>query len=66
MEYCPDNLTIKNCERNGYPDSKEPEMPKCPICHEDCNSFFKNSKEQEIVGCENCMKIIDSYFLDGD
>lgn len=63
MEYCPDNYIITNCERTGYPDGKEPEMPRCPICKKQCFDFYKNTKGQEIVGCENCIKILDSYFL---
>lgn len=64
MEYCPDNPIIRNCERSGYPDGKEPKMPRCPVCGEECNNFYKNTKEQEIVGCENCMKILDSYYME--
>lgn len=66
MKDCPDNPIIRNCERTGYPYNKEPEMPKCPICGEYCDSFYKNTENQEIVGCDYCIKIIESYFEDGD
>lgn len=62
----PDNPIIRNCELTGYPDGKEPELPRCPICGKNCNDFYKSSREKEIVGCENCIRIIDSYYLDGE
>lgn len=64
MQYCPDNPIIRNCELYGYPDGPEKEMPRCPICGEQCNDFYKNKKEQEIVGCENCIKIFSSYYFE--
>lgn len=63
MEHWPDNPIIKNCEIFGYSGGKEPEMPKCPVCLESCDSFYRSKVDGIIVGCENCIKVIDSYFM---
>lgn len=55
----PDHPVIRNMERTGYPDGKEPEYPICPVCEENADTFYKNF-DNEIVGCENCITSVDS------
>lgn len=51
----PDHPVIRNMERTGYPDGKEPEYPICPICGEECETIYK-SKDYDIVGCDECIR----------
>ena len=51
----PDHPVIRNMERTGYPDGKEPEYPRCPICGEECETIYK-SKDYDIVGCDECIR----------
>lgn len=32
-------------------------MPKCPVCGEECNDFYVSQYGREIVGCENCISL---------
>lgn len=54
MPQIPDHPIIRNMERTGYPDGKEPRMPKCPICGEPCHTVYTNLY-CEIVGCTGCI-----------
>ena len=56
----PDHPVIRNMERTGYPDGKEPEYPRCPICGEECETIYK-SKDYDIVGCDECIRSIDAW-----
>ena len=51
-----DHPTIRQLEREGLP-----EMPeiKCPVCGEECDTFFKF--DNTIIGCENCVREVDAY-----
>ena len=51
----PDHPVIQNMERTGYPNGKEPEYPRCPICGEECEDIYKD-KDLNIVGCDICIK----------
>ena len=37
----------------------EGEMPKCPVCGEECETLYRDSND--IVGCEHCIKTVDAY-----
>ena len=50
----PDHPVIRNLERTGYPDGKEPTYPRCPICDAECDTIYRN-KELDIVGCDVCI-----------
>lgn len=45
---------ITAMERTGYPDGKEPRMPKCPICGEPCHTVYSNLYG-EIFACNLCL-----------
>ena len=46
---------ITNLCRTGYPDSKEPEEMRCPVCGEDAEFFYTTTTGRTIVGCERCL-----------
>ena len=45
-------------ECDGCGSCKE-QIPKCPICGQECDSFYKHGTE--ILGCDNCIRKVDSY-----
>lgn len=51
----PEHPVIENLMRTGYPDGREPEEKKCPICGEAPEQFFED-KDGTIVGCDYCIK----------
>lgn len=55
MPDLPDHPVIRNLERTGYPDGKDPRYPKCPVCGEECETVYK-TKDYEIVGCNLCLR----------
>jgi uncharacterized protein with PIN domain len=56
----PDHPVIQNMERTGYPDGKEPEYPRCPVCGEETDTIYRN-KDLEIVGCSECLSSRDAW-----
>lgn len=58
---CPDHPVIQNMERTGYPDGKEPEWPRCPVCDQECETFYYSSKHHEVMGCELCLTAKESW-----
>ena len=60
MEQIPDDPIIRNCERTGYPDGKEPVSPICPVCGRECETVFKDISG-EIVGCDECLDPITAW-----
>ena len=38
----------------------QPPIPKCPICGEECEDFYRNGFET-VIGCENCIEKVESY-----
>ena len=38
----------------------EERHPRCPVCGEECDTFFENSFG-EILGCEACIDIVDAW-----
>lgn len=59
MEQIPEHPVIDNLLRTGWPDGREPEMPVCPICGKECDTFFLT--EGQIIGCESCISVVDAY-----
>lgn len=56
-----DHHVIRNMEQTGYPDGKEPEAYRCPVCGKECESIFKHKDTGEIVGCDNCIEVVDPW-----
>lgn len=52
---------ITNIEQTGYPDSREPEWPVCPVCGKEAETFYYSSQRHEIVGCELCLTARESW-----
>lgn len=46
---------ITNLCRTGYPDGREPEELKCPICGADAEHFYTTRDSRTVVGCEICL-----------
>lgn len=59
-EHIPDHPVIRNMERTGYPDGKEPEYPRCPVCGEECEIFYRD-KYLDVVGCDECISTVDAW-----
>ena len=57
----PDHPIIQNMERTGYPDGKEPEELRCPICGEDSEFFYTRKEDRKVIGCERCL-IMRNYY----
>jgi hypothetical protein len=38
----------------------EPPMPRCPICGEETDTFYRN-KDLDIVGCDECVTTVDAW-----
>lgn len=38
----------------------EPKWPRCPVCNEETDTFFKN-KDGYVVGCDNCIEPYDAW-----
>ena len=56
----PDHPVIRNLERTGYPDGKEPEYPRCPICGAECETIYRD-KDGDIFGCDECVDTKDAW-----
>lgn len=50
----PDHPVIRNLERTGWPDGKEPEYPHCPVCNEpEISKAYR--QDGDIIGCDCCL-----------
>ena len=58
MDNLPDHPVIRNMERTGYPDGKEPRYPRCPVCGEECATMYRDGV---YVGCDVCMETKDAW-----
>lgn len=59
--FVPDHPVIQNMEQTGYPDGREPEYPRCPVCGRVADTFYYSIHHQEYVGCENCLRAQESW-----
>lgn len=50
--------TIRNLERTGTPDGRDPIEPVCPVCGADAETFYK--QDGEIIGCNECIDGVDA------
>lgn len=53
--FVPDHPVIQNLERTGYPDGREPEEIRCPVCGSINGETFYTTRDRTIVGCEICL-----------
>lgn len=60
MMSIPDHPVIRNMERTGSPDGKDPSYPVCPICGQECETIYTDSKGI-IEGCEGCLTRKDAW-----
>lgn len=56
----PDHPVIRNLERTGWPDGKEPEYPHCPACSAEEASEVLVTRDGGVAGCEACMSRVDA------
>ena len=56
----PDHPVIRNMERTGYPDGKEPTYLRCPVCGAECDTVYKD-KEGDIFACDECVSTHDAW-----
>lgn len=56
----PDHPVVRNMERTGYPNGKEPKIPRCPMCDEETETFYKTIGS-EIVGCDKCISAVSAW-----
>ena len=57
----PDHPIVRNMERTGYPDGKEPVSPHCPICGEECETIYRERYGGLYVGCNVCVETKDAW-----
>lgn len=60
----PDHPVIRNAERTGWFDGKEPEYPHCPACGSTAMRIYKNATTGEIIGCDVCVDDVDAFDVD--
>ena len=60
MDNLLDHPVIRNMERTGYPDGKEPRYPRCPVCGEECETMYRDHYGA-YVGCDVCMETKDAW-----
>ncbi len=58
-----DHPVIRNMERTGYPDGKEPRYPVCPVCGEECETIYRDHSGG-IFGCDVCVIISNAWEVD--
>lgn len=49
------NPAITNYLRTGWPGGKEPPVPVCPVCGEECLKVYRLGKFGRILGCDECL-----------
>ena len=50
---------ITRAERFGSRAFEEEQPIKCPVCNQECETFYK--KHGEILGCDMCVDIVDVW-----
>ena len=60
IENISDDPIIARAMRTGYGYGEELKEPRCPICGEDCDTFYR-SAEGEIIGCNECVTALDAW-----
>lgn len=60
----PDHPVIRNLERTGWPDGKEPRMPRCPVCGAE-EPYEIYVRGHETQGCDACLSRTEAPWPDG-
>lgn len=63
MLQIPDHPIIRNMERTGYPDGKEPKDVTCPICGEPCETAYLDVN-RFWLGCDHCVQVVPAADLE--
>lgn len=56
----PDHPVIRYMEATGYPDGKEPEYPRCPVCGAETDTVYTVANSP-ILGCPECLQSHDAW-----
>ncbi len=56
-----DHPIIRNMERTGYPDGKEPQFPVCPECGMECETVYTYPFSGKVLGCDKCISVTDAW-----
>ena len=43
-----------------YPDPPEYDVPRCPVCGQECETLYRN-RYGEIIGCDDCIDAVDAW-----
>lgn len=65
MNTLPDHPVIANLLRTGYPDGREPTVPRCPVCGDEADTFYLD-QYGEIVSCNHCVRTIEAWEMEGE
>lgn len=60
MAAIPDYPIIRNCERSGWSDGKDPEYPVCPVCGTECETLYAD-RDGDVFACDVCVKTKDAW-----
>ncbi len=60
MTAIPDHPVIRNMERTGYPDGREPRWPVCPVCGAETDTFYQG-RDRAVMGCDRCVGVVDAW-----
>ena len=55
----PAHPIIRNMERTGYPDGKEPPQPHCPVCGAETDTVYSDGVN--VQGCPECLMTMDAW-----
>jgi len=58
MQDIPDDPRVRDAMINGVPEGT---VIRCPCCGEEAESFFKDKKTGEILGCDECIETVDAF-----
>lgn len=56
-----DDPIIKSMERTGYPPNYRADVPRCPVCGNECETIYKDVY-MTIVGCDLCIEACDATY----
>ena len=61
MNDLPDHPVIRNMEATGFPDGKEPDYPRCPMCGKETDNVYVINDTGDIIGCPECIHTKDAW-----